>query len=77
MSPQNPNTHMAIDCRWLKRSLDPTRRDPYAMCCTHIVREGADCVGPFLEDVETSCGLWDHGGPASARPRRLGSGHNG
>lgn len=61
---------MAIDCQWLKRSLDSSRRDPYAMCCTHIIREGEDCVGPFLEDIETSCRLWDHGGPASARGAR-------
>mgnify|MGYP003339765819 CR=1 FL=1 len=50
MDPEAPRARLAIDCLWLKRSLDPSRRDPYAMCCTHIVREGAECVGPFLED---------------------------
>ena len=59
---------MAIDCQWLKRSIDSARRDPYAMSCMHIIREGEDCVGPFLEDVETACRLWDYGGRASKGP---------
>lgn len=50
---------MAIDCVWLRRTIDSSRRDPYAMLCTHIVRGDQDCIGPFLEDVETNCGLWD------------------
>ena len=75
MSQQNPKPRMAVDCRWLKRSLDPARRDPYAMCCTHIVRDGDDCVGPFLDEIETGCGLWEPGEPAASRARRLGSGH--
>ena len=33
--------------------------------CQHIVREGSECVGPFLEDAETTCGLWEY------RPRLL------
>jgi hypothetical protein len=28
------------------------------MVCKHPVREGKDCVGPFLEDLTTACGLW-------------------
>jgi hypothetical protein len=28
--------------------------------CLHIVREGRECVGPFLDDTETTCGLWEH-----------------
>lgn len=27
--------------------------------CRHIVREGRPCVGPFLDDTETACGLWE------------------
>lgn len=50
---------MAIDCAWLRRTLDASRRDPHAMICTHIIRGGADCIGPFLEDVDTACGLWE------------------
>ena len=51
---------MAIDCEWLRRTIDSSRTaDPYVMMCTHIVRDGADCVGPFLDDVETDCRLWE------------------
>jgi hypothetical protein len=57
MSQQTPKPRLAVDCPWLKRSFDPSRRDRHAMCCTHIVRDGTDCVGPFLEDMETACGL--------------------
>lgn len=27
--------------------------------CDHIIREGSECVGPFLDDHETDCGLWE------------------
>lgn len=27
--------------------------------CRHVVRDGAECVGPFLDDTETTCGLWE------------------
>ncbi len=27
--------------------------------CRHIVRDGRECVGPFLDDTETTCGIWD------------------
>lgn len=40
------------------------------MLCEHIVRDGQDCVGPFLEDVETECGLWDANEQARARATR-------
>ncbi len=49
----------AIDCKHLKRTIDRERPDPYAMLCTHIVRDDKDCIGPFLEDIETECGLWE------------------
>ncbi len=55
-----PISQMAIDCHWLRRTIDSSRvTDPYVMMCTHIVREGDDCIGPFLDDVETSCRLWE------------------
>jgi len=27
--------------------------------CRHIIRDGRLCVGPFLDDTETTCGLWE------------------
>ena len=65
---------LAVDCQWLRRTIDSSRQDPYAMLCTHIVRDGQDCVGPFLEDVETECGLWQPNEQARARADRQGLG---
>lgn len=39
------------------------------MLCTHIVRDGRDCVGPFLEDMETDCRLWEPNERVAARVR--------
>jgi hypothetical protein len=51
---------LAVDCRWLHRTLDSSvRDDPYRMICQHIVRDGSNCVGPFLENIETTCLLWE------------------
>jgi len=51
---------LAVDCLWLRRTLDTKRtEDPFLMLCTHIVRDGHDCIGPFLENIETSCQLWE------------------
>ena len=51
---------LAVDCIWLRRTLDTKRtEDPFLMLCTHIVRDGHDCIGPFLENIETNCQLWE------------------
>jgi hypothetical protein len=65
---------LAVDCQWLRRTIDSSRTDPYAMLCQHIVRDGQDCVGPFLEDVETECGLWQPNDQARERASRQGLG---
>jgi hypothetical protein len=50
----------AIDCRYLRRTIDASRADGPVIClCDHPVRSGFDCVGPFLEDLPTECGLWE------------------
>ena len=61
---------LAIECQWLRRTIDSSRLDPYAMLCNHIIREGKDCIGPFLENLETDCGLWDPNEAARARAVR-------
>ncbi|MCK9486986.1 MAG: hypothetical protein M0R73_09885 [Dehalococcoidia bacterium] len=66
-----PLPKMAFECQWLRRTIEPSRPDPYVMLCTHIVRDGQDCIGPFLEDMETNCGLWDPNDQARARAKRL------
>lgn len=69
---EQPVARMAIDCRWLRRTIDSSRSaDPFRMLCTHIVRDGRDCVGPFLEDMETTCRLWEPNDRVRARIRQL------
>ncbi len=60
--------HQAVDCLWLRRTLDTKRQeDPFLMLCTHIVRDGRDCIGPFLENIETACQLWEPNERLAAR----------
>ncbi|MDA0352990.1 MAG: hypothetical protein O3A10_12360 [Chloroflexi bacterium] len=59
---------LAVDCRWLRRTLDSSMPDdPFLMLCTHIVRDGRDCIGPFLENLETTCQLWEPNERLAAR----------
>jgi hypothetical protein len=52
---------LAIYCRYLRRTIDPARNDTdhIVAMCTHVIRDGSDCVGPFLEDLPTDCQLWE------------------
>ncbi len=69
MPDRSPSSRrLAVDCRWLKRTLDTsTPDDPFLMLCTHIVRDGRDCIGPFLENIETGCQLWEPNERLAAR----------
>jgi hypothetical protein len=67
-----PQPKLAIECRWLRRTIDSGHvTDPFRMLCTHIVRDGKDCVGPFLEDMETECQLWEPNERLAARIKQL------
>jgi hypothetical protein len=35
--------------------------------CRHVIRDGSICVGPFLDDTETHCGLWEEKLPGVLR----------
>jgi hypothetical protein len=62
---------LAIQCRFLRRTIDSTRLEsPVVTLCTHPVRDGFDCVGPFMDDMPTSCGLWELGSLVFASPPR-------
>jgi hypothetical protein len=39
--------------------MEPGRVEQFLAVCEHPVREGKACVGPFLEDLATDCGLWE------------------
>ena len=59
---------LAIDCRWLRRTIDSGHaQSPFRTICTHIIRDGKDCIGPFLEDMETECRLWEPNERLAAR----------
>lgn len=52
---------LAADCGHLRRTIDSSRQDGPLVCiCEHPIRSGFDCVGPFLDDIPTDCGLWEH-----------------
>ncbi len=54
-----PRFRFAGGCRFLQRTFDSSRTDSFVTRCRHIVRDGEDCVGPFIEEAETPCGLWE------------------
>jgi hypothetical protein len=61
----------AARCRYLRVTLG-TPGGNLLNLCQHIIREGRECVGPFLDDHETDCGLWepntgDHAHPVTGR----------
>jgi hypothetical protein len=49
----------AAQCRYLRVTLGSTPGGNLLNICQHIVREGRSCVGPFLDDTPTDCGLWE------------------
>jgi len=50
-------------------TLDSKRMGTVVNICTHIIRDGSDCVGPFLDETETNCGLFEfmRGNPILSR----------
>ena len=51
---------LAIQCRYLRRTIDSSRADGPVVClCEHPIRSGFDCIGPFIEDLPTDCRLWE------------------
>lgn len=49
----------AARCRWLRLTFDEGSSGDLTNRCMHIAREGLRCVGPFLDETETTCGLWE------------------
>ena len=50
---------LAVHCFYLKRGLVVGAPEQYLAVCQHPVRSGKECIGPFLEDLTTPCGLWE------------------
>jgi hypothetical protein len=60
MVARDEGVRLAIACRHLRRTIDSSRLDGPVVCiCEHPVRAGFDCIGPFIEDLSTECGLWE------------------
>lgn len=57
----SPLPRLAALCCYLRLTIDLARRENERVValCSHVVREGSDCVGPFLEEATTACGLWE------------------
>ena len=49
----------AARCQYLQMTMGTKAGDGLVNLCRHIIRDGMTCVGPFLDDTETTCGLWE------------------
>ena len=49
---------LAIHCLHLLQTAERGIAEPERMC-GHPARDGRACIGPFLHDLPTDCGLWD------------------
>ncbi len=58
---------LAARCRYLRMTMGNSPEESIVNLCQHIVRDGMRCVGPFLDDHETDCGLWEENAGATLR----------
>ena len=49
----------AAKCRYLQMTFGNTPDAGLLNVCRHIIRDGSTCVGPFLDDTATRCGIWE------------------
>lgn len=54
-----PPPRYAARCLHLRVTMGERAGGHLVNLCQHIIREGRECVGPFLDDHETSCGIWE------------------
>lgn len=50
---------LAPRCAFLRTTLGSEPGSGLLNVCRHIVRDGSECVGPFLDDTPTTCGLFE------------------
>ena len=50
---------LAANCRYLQMTFGNSPEQGLLNLCRHIIRDGSACVGPFLDETETRCGLWE------------------
>ena len=54
-----PTPRFAARCLYLQMTFGGPPDHGLVNICHHIIREGSRCIGPFLDDTETPCGLWE------------------
>ncbi|MEX1104355.1 MAG: hypothetical protein WED87_08900 [Dehalococcoidia bacterium] len=59
LDPPRTELKLAAKCAFLRVTMGEVPGTGLVNLCLHIVREGRECVGPFLDDHETTCGLWE------------------
>jgi hypothetical protein len=59
VEPPRTELKLAAKCGFLRVTMGERAGEGLVNLCLHIVREGRECVGPFLDDHETTCGLWE------------------
>ena len=64
---QQPAPRYAAQCRYLQMTFGNTPDAGLLNICRHVIRDGSICVGPFLDDTETHCGLWEEKLPGVPR----------
>lgn len=64
---QKETPRFAAQCRYLQMTFGNTPDAGLLNICRHVVRDGSLCVGPFLDDTETHCGLWEEKLPGVLR----------
>ena len=47
-----------MHCQYLSRNQAPSAGSPRRFATIRCAK-GKDCIGPFLEDLTTDCGLWE------------------
>ena len=52
-------TQYATQCRYLRITMGTEPNGGLVNLCQHIIRDGSLCVGPFLDETETNCQLWE------------------
>jgi hypothetical protein len=56
--PRDESGHLTVHCSHLIQPSGRGAGEPVTLC-SHPARDGRECVGPFLHDLATDCGLWD------------------
>ncbi|MFN0094236.1 MAG: hypothetical protein ACKVVT_05585 [Dehalococcoidia bacterium] len=63
-------SRLAARCLHLRVTMGSRPGAGLVNLCQHIVRDGMECVGPFMDDYPTTCGLWETAAREASIPSR-------